>query len=224
MAGKVRKVTKKELKQPDLFQSVFQKVMHYASENKPRIYLISGILILIFLISGGWYIFRLNHEKNAEKIYARAYDARMKGDLTQAIQFYRDVTSKYSDTRAATIAYYQLGNLYFRIHEIDASIKAYQEFLRRAPEDNDLLTLAYVGLGYCYESRKNFKDTLVSFEKAVKADLRGSFKGINYRNIARTYEQMNNRGKALEYYRKTLNKNKDPYIDLLIKRKISSLD
>lgn len=221
MAGKV---TKKELKKPDLIHSAFQKVVNYASENKSRVYLLLVILVLILLISGGWYIFRLNYEKNAWKIYDRAYDVSMKGNLPQAIKFYREVTSKYPDSRAAMIACYHLGNLYFRLHEIDLSIEAYQEFLRRAPEDNDLLTLAYAGLGYCYESRKNFKDALVSFEKAVKTDLRGSFEGINYRNIARTYEQMNNRGKALEYYRKALNKNKDPYVDLLIKRKISSLD
>ena len=221
MAGKV---TKKELKQPDLFQSVFRQVINYAAENRSRIYLISVILVLILLISGGWYIFRLNYEKNAGKIYDRAYDTLMKGNLTQAIKFYRDVTSKYPDSRAAMIACYHLGNLYFRIHEIDASIKAYQEFLRRAPKDSDLLTLAYVGLGYCYESRKNFKDALVSFEKALKTDLRGSFEGINYRNIARIYEQMNNPRKATEYYRKALNKNADPFVDLLIKRKVSSLD
>ena len=219
-----RKVTKKELKQPDLFQSVFRQVINYAAENRSRIYLISVILVLILLISGGWYIFRLNYEKNAGKIYDRAYDTLMKGNLTQAIKFYRDVTSKYPDSRAAMIACYHLGNLYFRIHEIDASIKAYQEFLRRAPKDSDLLTLAYVGLGYCYESRKNFRDALVSFGKALKTDLRGSFEGINYRNIARIYEQMNNPRKATEYYRKALNKNADPFVDLLIKRKVSSLD
>jgi len=221
MAGKV---TKKELKQPDLINLVFQKAMNYASENKSRIYLISVILVLILLISGGWYIFRLNYEKNAGKIYDRAYDVSMKGNLPQAIKFYREVTSKHPDSRAAMIACYHLGNLYFRLHEIDLSIKAYQEFLRRAPKDNDLLTLAYVGLGYCYESRKNFKDALVSFEKAAKTDLRGSFEGINYRNIARIYEQMNNPRKATEYYRKALNKNTDPFVDLLIKRKIASLD
>ena len=221
MAGKV---AKKELKQPDLFHSVFQEVMDYAAKNRSRIYLISGILVLISLLSGGWYIFRLNHERNARNIYARAYDARMKGNLTEAVKSYRDVTTKYPDTQAAAIACYQLGNLYFRLNQLDASIKAYQEFLGKAAKDSDLLALAYGGLGYCYESRKNFKDALMSFEKAVKTDQRGSFAGINYRNIARIYEQMNNRGKAIEYYQKALHKNKDPFVDLLIKRKISSLD
>jgi len=162
--------------------------------------------------------------KNADKLYALAYDARMKGNLIEAIKSYRDVTTKYPDTQAGALACYQLGNLYFHLDQVDASIRAYQEFLGKAVKDSDLLALAYGGLGYCCESRKNFKDALISFEKALKADLRGSFAGINYRNIARIYEQMNNRGKAIEYYRKALNKNNDPFVDLVIKRKISSLE
>jgi tetratricopeptide (TPR) repeat protein len=220
MAGKI---TKKELKKPDLIHSVFQKVMNYTSKNKSKIYLLSGIIFLVLFISGGWYLFQLNHKKNAMNIFNQAYDLQINGNLNQAVKSYRDLTSKYPGTGAADFAFYHLGNLYFHLHEIDASIKAYQELLRRTPE-NDILILAHVGLGYCYESKKNFKDALRSFEMALKTDMKGSFEGINYRNIARVYEQMNNRAKAIEYYQKALDKNTDDFVDLLIKRKISSLE
>ncbi|MFA4916480.1 MAG: tetratricopeptide repeat protein [Syntrophales bacterium] len=220
MAGKA---AKKELKQPDLFQLFFRQAINYAAENRSRVYIISGIVALLLLISSGWYVFRLNYEGNARNIYARAYDAQIKEDLKQAIKVYREVTAKYPDSQAATIAYYQLGNLHFRLHEIDASIKAYQETLKKAPKDTDISTLTYEGLGYCYESRKNFEDALKSFEKAVKTDVKGSFEGDNYRNIARIYEQLNKGEKALEYYRKALDKNKDPFVDMLIKKKMSSI-
>ncbi|MDO8722977.1 MAG: tetratricopeptide repeat protein, partial [Syntrophales bacterium] len=188
-----------------------------------QVYLISGIFVLVLMVSCGWYIFRLNYEKKAVNIYNQAYDLQMKGDLNQAVKFYGDITLKYPDTQTAAIASYHLGNLYFRLQKIDASMKAYQELVGKASRDNDLITLAYEGLGYCYELRKDFKNALLSFEKAIKTDPKGSFEGINYRNIARIYEQMNNRGKAVEYYQKALNKNTDPFVDLLIKRKISSL-
>jgi len=47
--------------------------------------------------------------------------------------------------------------------------------------------------------------------------------GIGYRNIARIHEEMNDRGKALEYYRKALEKTKDPSASMILKRKIAQL-
>jgi tetratricopeptide (TPR) repeat protein len=46
---------------------------------------------------------------------------------------------------------------------------------------------------------------------------------MNDQNIARVYEAMNDRAKALEYYQKALTKNTDPSAELLIKRKIATL-
>jgi tetratricopeptide (TPR) repeat protein len=46
---------------------------------------------------------------------------------------------------------------------------------------------------------------------------------MNNQNIARAYEAMNDRVKALEYYQKALGKNTDPAFEMLIKRKIATL-
>jgi hypothetical protein len=43
------------------------------------------------------------------------------------------------------------------------------------------------------------------------------------RNIARVYEELNNKEKALEYYRKALEKTTEPAATIFIKRKISTL-
>ena len=49
------------------------------------------------------------------------------------------------------------------------------------------------------------------------------FEGMNNQNIARVYEAMDERVKAIEYYQKALGKNTDPASELLIKRKIATL-
>jgi hypothetical protein len=46
---------------------------------------------------------------------------------------------------------------------------------------------------------------------------------MGYRNIARIYELLNDKEKALENYKIALEKNNDPGMELFIKRKISSL-
>jgi tetratricopeptide (TPR) repeat protein len=226
MAGKM---TKKELEKPDTFQSALNIIAIYVSENKPKIYLISGIITLIVLLSSGWYLYRMNYENNAQKLYANSQFAGMKITLQggspdqNTVKMYQDIVTQYQGSKAAMMAYYQLGNIYYNLGDIDASIKAYTEFLKEAPEGNDWKILAYNGLGYCYEAKNDLKNALESFEKAASIKSVGSFEGITYRNIARIYEEMKNKEKALEYYQKALSKTTDPSMEHLLKRKISTI-
>jgi tetratricopeptide (TPR) repeat protein len=139
------------------------------------------------------------------------------------MKLYQDVVSRYPGTKAALMAYYRMGNLYYRMNDIEASIKAYQEFLKGSPKDNEVKTLTYIGLGYCFESKKDFKNALESFENAANTKSGGNFESSNFSNIARIHVELNNREKAIEYYQKALGKTTDPAVEQLIKRKISSL-
>ena len=222
-----RKITKKEIEKPDSFQLALNQIATYVKENKSRIYLASGIITLIIAISFGWYFYRMNYENNAQKLYAKVNIDAMKltmqlGKPDQNIlNMYRDVITQYPGSKAAMMVYYQMGNMYYNLGDIESSIKAYTEFLKEAPDGSDLKALAHTGLGYCYESKKDLKDALDSFEKAANSKSNGSFEGITYRNIARIYEEMNNREKSLEYYRKALDKTSDPSMKQILKRKIS---
>ncbi|MCU0615306.1 MAG: tetratricopeptide repeat protein, partial [Desulfobacterales bacterium] len=60
------------------------------------------------------------------------------------------------------------------------------------------------------------------FEQAQNVYHAG-FETIGLRNVARAYEELNNKEKALEYYKKALEKTTEPASSILIKRKISTL-
>jgi tetratricopeptide (TPR) repeat protein len=140
-----------------------------------------------------------------------------------AIKGYKDIILKYPRSQAASTALYRLGNLYFGRLEIDAAILAFQDFLNKAPVESDLVTLAYNGLGACYESRKDFNKALESLEKAMKTNTASSFEALNYTSMARIHESMNSHAKAVEFYRKALEKTTDPLMTLFLKRKIANL-
>jgi len=222
-----RKITKKEIEKPDSFQLALKQITTYIKENKTKIYLISGVITLIIAISFGWYFYRMNYENSAQKLYAKVNLVAMKltmqgGKPDQNIlNMYRDIITQYPGSKAAMMVHYQMGNMYYNLGDIESSIKAYTEFLKEVPEGSDLRALAQTGLGYCYESKKDLKDALDSFEKAANSKFDGSFEGITYRNIARIYEEMDNKGKAIEYYKKALDKTSDPSMKHLLKRKIS---
>ena len=151
---------------------------------------------------------------------------RKRDHLPEILWRFRDIrisSPKYPRSQAAVTAYYRLGNLYFGRHEIDAAIRAYQDFLKKAPAESDLVTLAYNGLGACQEAKKDFNKALESYEKAMKTNTASSFEALNYTSIARIHEAMNNPAKAVEFYRKALGKTTDPLMTLYLKRKISNL-
>jgi tetratricopeptide (TPR) repeat protein len=225
-----RKITKKEIEKPDSFQAALNKVAAYISANKSKIYLASGIVISIIIISSGWYLYRMNYEDKAQRLYAMAHIAGMKaarqgGKPDQNnIKMYNDVITQYPGSKAAMMSYYQTGNMHYNLGDVDASIKAYTEFFKEVPDGSDLKILAYNGIGYCYEKKADFPHALESFEKAANSKSGGGFEGMTYRNMARIYEEMNNKEKALEYYQKALNSAADPSMELLLKKIISTIN
>jgi tetratricopeptide (TPR) repeat protein len=221
------KIDKKDLTEPDKLQLFFLSIRTFMETHRMRIYAGAGIFLLIVLLAGGVYLYQLNYERGAGKIYNRVFEAAAKagspsGDAA-AIQGYKDLINQYPRSHAAVTAYYRLGNLYFSRREYDAAIGAYDEFLKKAPSQSDLITLAYGGLGACQEAKNDFNKALEYYERAMKTNTASSFEALNFSNIARIHEAMNHPSKAAEFYRKALGKTTDPLMTLYLKRKISIL-
>jgi tetratricopeptide (TPR) repeat protein len=219
------KIDKKELLEPDKLQLFFLSVRAFVEEQKKRIYVGAGLLLLMVLLASGVYFYQIHYETSAGKIYNRVIEAAVKagppsGDM-EALKGYKDLINQYPRSDAAVTAYYRLGNLYFNRREFDAAIGAYQDFLKKSPVESDLITLAYSGLGACHEAKKDFIKALESYEHALKSNTAISFEVLNFSNIARIHEAMNNPAKAVEFYRKALGKTTDPLMTLYLKRKIS---
>lgn len=222
-----KKINMKQLNEPDKLQLFFLSARAFTERHKTRIYAGTGIFFFILVLIGGWHLYRLNYEKSAGKIYSKIFETAQKagspdGDQA-AIKEYKDLIIQYPQSRAAVVARYRLGHLYFGRYEIDEAILAYKGFLKESPPDNDLVTLAYNALGACHEAKKDFKEALESLENAMKSPTASSFEALNYISIARVHEAMKNPEKAVEFYRKALGKTTDPLTTLYLKRKISIL-
>jgi predicted negative regulator of RcsB-dependent stress response len=223
------KLSKKELKGPDAFQSTIEVITEYISENKTRFYTIVTAVILAAIITFGIYMYWSYYQSSAREMYANAQNniAANNVETPEAaranIKVYQELINKYPHSWSARISHYHLGNLYYNLDEIDNAIAEYKKFVSSSRSDNaGLKFLALTSLGYCYEAKKDLKVALEYFEKAQKSDNVG-FESIGFRNIARIYEQLNDKKNALENYKNALQKTTDPSMTIFIKRKISSL-
>lgn len=221
------KIDKHELNEPDKLQIYFIRIREYADKHKTGIYVGGGIFALLALLACGWYLYQSNYEASAGKAYTRIFEAYAKtgspaGDA-EAIKGYKELISGHSRSQAAVTAYYRLGNLYLGRRDYDAAIVSYQEFIKNARSESDLITLAYSGLGASEEAKNNFNKALEAYNSAANSRTASSFEALNFSNMARIYERQNDTAKAAEFYRKALEKTTDPLMTMYLKRKLAIL-
>ncbi len=222
------KLSKKELKSPDAFQTTFERIGDYVSENQTRVTIVGIALICALAIAAGIYFYWSHYSSSALKLYAAAQSNILKsGENKEStdtnIGIFKDLIDKYPHSWSARMAYYHLGNIYYNNGEIDKAIHSYEKFIAKTGRDKTgIKFLALTSLGYAYEAKKDYKDALKYFEEAQNVYNTG-FEMIGLRNIGRAYEELNNKEKALEYYKKALDKTTDSAASLYLKRKISTL-
>jgi predicted negative regulator of RcsB-dependent stress response len=222
------KITKQELKEPDKLQVMFAEAMQYLSRYKKEMTIAGGVVVLILVVAAGWYFYQQSEEGSALAKFNKATEEYFRARATRtdpgaAAKLYEEVAKNYSGTRSGALASYRLGNIYLSLNNIDGAIKAYQDFVKNSSGDNEFRVLAYNGIGYCYEAKKDFKTALENFEKAAGSKAGPSFASITYENIARVYESLNDTNKAVENYKKALEKAVDPNTKELLSRKIAML-
>jgi len=226
------KLTKKELEQPDEFHAIGWHALQYVSEHRGKFYLGGAVVLLIIILAGAWYFYRLDYENKAQSLYSSAYNSYSlpgssagshKNDYLKAVQIYEELAKEYPSSRAATLSFYNMGNIYFNIGDTEKSITAYKTFLKRSGHKDILRAFAYYGLGYCYEKNKDYDNALKFFENSNKRVQGTRFEYINYANMARIYEKMDRQKEALEFYRKATGKMNDPLAEMLVKSRIAAL-
>jgi tetratricopeptide (TPR) repeat protein len=219
-----KKITKQELKQPDLFQRAVAMASDFISDHKQKTYIAAAAALIILMISAGWYLYIQHNENKAQLLYTKAYLSSLKSGQEGnevSLKLYQEVVSNYPASRVAAIANYHIGNIYYRINEIDKALFAYQKSLEKASNNQELLRLVNISLGYCYESKKDLTNAINYFEKAIQAKSGDHDVSLTLIDIARIYEKQNKKEKALEYYRKALSKTDEPFLSQYIKKKIS---
>lgn len=211
---KVRK--KRQVKESDQFIPIFNRALNYISNNVRTIIFMSVAFFILAGILVGLWIHRGISEKGALTFYYRAHqkDDNLAKDL-------QELTEKYSHTTIARCALLELGNIYYKNHDIDKAISAYQKYEEHSPH-GDLRLLVYDSLGYCFESKGDYVKASQFFQEIIKEE--GDFlHEMAYINLGRVYEKTGNTTDAIRNYEEFIKRYpSSPYL-LMIKDKFSRL-
>lgn len=212
-----KKLTKKELREPDEFQTLSMKVFRYIVENRKKLYLIGVVLLLAAAAAAGVAFYNKSYETKAAALYADAAVTGTPGkeqSNPRALEMYEELIRFYPRSTVAPLAYYHLGNLLYEKGEQERAIAAYEKFIGTAGEkDRLIVSLAWYGIGYCHEDRKEYPKALEAFEQAAETSGETALRPVMERNIGRIYEAVGNVEKAREHYEKALSKPGDPLME-----------
>lgn len=161
-----KRLTKHQLKEDPLVTGAF-RARSYLAENKERF--LWGLLILGALVLASIWFVNGRREKAqiAETLLTRANIEFQSGQVTLALQDYRQLAEKHTGTPAGREALYYLANAYFQLADFNQAESFYGRYLDN-PGNPISAASAHAGLAECYEKKGKIKEAAENFMKAVE--------------------------------------------------------
>jgi predicted negative regulator of RcsB-dependent stress response len=205
-----RRLTQKDIKQPDQFISFSVQVLTWAKDHTTHLLFGAlGVVIIIGLIIG-WSIWQTQQQRTAEVLL---YDAvrLLKNNEIAATEQVRGqlqrITRDYGATPAAALAAWYLGHLYFQRGDYTAALAAYEQARQWSLKGQALLIppLITLDIGYAQEATGNCERAISSFAAVVQSTA-DWLHGEAFLGIGRCYEATGATAKALATYEQALSK------------------
>jgi tetratricopeptide (TPR) repeat protein len=230
---RMKKISKKKLKEPDEFVSVAEKAFLFITHHIKSI-AAGGIVVLIILLSIFFYQRweKRNEEEAYQKfslaadIYQMVSSPYREGSLSEnknVLEKFNEVIAKFPRTSSGKFSFLYKGNIHLRLSEFEEATKSYQTFLQKAGKEKLYRLFAMEGLGYAYEGKKDYEKALQAYQKILEEG--ESFQlGDAYLNMGRCYEKLGKNKEALENYKAFLKVSQKSMMTNAVLRKISILE
>jgi tetratricopeptide (TPR) repeat protein len=230
---KLKKMTKKKLKEPDEFINVAEKTFLFFSRHL-KLVATGGIIafVVLFVV---YFFLRWENQKEGEGVwkfglavetYQRVSSTNREGsppEYKNVLERFDEVILKFPRTSSGKLAFLYKGNIYLRLGEFDEAIKAYQTFLQKGTDEKLYRFSAMEGLGYAYEGKKDNGKALQAFQETLKVG-EGFQLADAHLNMGRCFEKLGKKKEALENYKTFLKTSPKSLMTHVILEKASRLE
>jgi predicted negative regulator of RcsB-dependent stress response len=192
------KITRKELKQPDEFQTIFEAAGTYAELHLTEILLAAGALVIAVAVILGIYYYQAHRARVAAARFSKAIGELHDGKYDAAE---RDLTSLAADEphrAVGRLANLYLGNAYLRQNQPKKAREALDGYLSH--EDSPLFRSAALNdLAVADEKLGEYKQAEDAFRRA--SDIEGPGQARAMLGMARMLQKQGKREDAIAVYR-----------------------
>lgn len=171
------------------------------------LFIIASVSLIVWQIIERRNVSAINELSRIKISYLESFNQGNEDKKKEVVKLLREYTEKYHRTSSSNQAYYYLGNIFYQIKDYDNAIYSYQKSIKRNSKGSIAL-LSNIGIGFAYETKKDYKRALEAFNDAVKLTSPGDTITFDImKSIGRMQEKLNMKEEALVTYQKILNNN-----------------
>ena len=218
-----KKISRKELlKRPDEFQTLTTRAADFFNDHVRQFTFIGigiGVIAVIYLASFA-YITHVN--KSGLEAYNAAYDILAQSnnqdipdkEKTRAEELFEKVIDEYGSSKAALLAYPQIGHLKFSQKQYADAILSYEKFGEKVKGDKEYSVLNDLALAANFEAKGELGKSVDLLSTIVKSP-DTPFRETAMFNLARVYRLNKQDGKARETLKAFVSEYKDsPFLPM----------
>jgi len=198
------KISRKELKQPDEFQTFVSNAQEFLLNNLTQVIVSAAIVLAAGGFAVGLYYYEIHRDAVAGDRFYNAISALNKKQYAQAEADFEKLANDESRREVGKLSRFYLGSAYFQDGKLD---KARDALVAYAPDAKDDLfaSMAYEDLGIIYEKQGDAKKAQGAYEQA--ASISGPQQTRAQLDVARMMALQGNTAGAIEAYQRFLTTN-----------------
>ena len=244
-----KRITRKQLKQPDEFITLSVRIFNYSKENLSTILKSIGAVMLVLIIAAGWITYKRNEELKANirfyrgmEIYLAAKEqqakesepsensvstfpegADIKENYTLALGKFERVVHKYPGTKVARLALLYAGHSAFAIGDMERAIEFYQRYFKEGGQDPIIDLIVQEDLAHAQEQAGKFEEAIDTYQQIIDTAPSDSQKAQAMLGVARSSEKLGRTSEVISLYETILSDYPDIKEAPLIKARLNIL-
>ena len=204
MATASRRLSRKDLRQPDRFQLASENAIEYFQTHKTLVFSAAAALIVIIAIVCGWQIFKAKQDIAASHEFTKALALYQSEKYRDAIAAF-DHVQTFRWSRYAVLAHLYLANSYMANKDIDKALSPAQRSLTATKPNSLYRQIALFTLASAEEQKNQCQAAIEHYNEALK--INAALQANAALGKARCAEQLGDTRTAVATYREYVKDN-----------------
>ena len=198
MAHSSRRITRKDLRQPDWFQVATENTLAFYRLHPAKVLAAGAAFVVLLLAIWGWQLFRERQNASASGQFAQASALYQTGRFREALAGFEKVAA-YRWSRYAGLAHLYQANSLLALDDFDKAIGSAQRFIAATQPDSLYRQVGLLTLAYAEERKGLFQSAGGNYGEAAK--ITGPFGATAMLGRARCAELAGDNNAALAAYK-----------------------
>jgi predicted negative regulator of RcsB-dependent stress response len=221
MATTSRRLSRKELRQPDWFQTVTENAFEFYYRQRVAVYLGIAVVILLLLGIWGWTVFKERQDSMAAQEFGQAMNQYHAGKYREAVAGLGKVQN-YRWSRYANLAHLYEANSYLALIDFTKATNAAQRFIVGTDQNSLMRQIGLLTLADIEERQSQCKEAIKNYSEAGK--IKAAFTERAFLGEARCAVQMGDVKGGIAAYRQLLKDQPESPLAGYVRFQISALE